>query len=168
MERRMRMEPSRELDALVAEKVMNWDNVHCLSGGNIPFGRPDDDYNRAFPSAMYSEPVPLYSTDIAAAWTVDKPGWLWEFQEAVGVLSVTLYTSPALRHKAMGVPGGGGGVICDAIYISCIAAQGDQHVSCSPRGSYLDSADMARRQSADLCLAALPGRAGGGGRGGGR
>ncbi len=49
------MKPGRELDALVAEKVMGYETVY--SGANYYVER------------TYS-PVPLYSTDISAAWEV--------------------------------------------------------------------------------------------------
>lgn len=75
------MEAGRELDALVAEKVMGWTAVFRLAGGNIPYGFPDDDYNRdvdehrkhgtcGFPTDYHREPIPEYSTDISAAWEV--------------------------------------------------------------------------------------------------
>ena len=95
------MKPGRELNAKVAEKIMGWDNIHYQPGGNIPFGRPNDDYRRDFPEAAYSRSILPYSTDVAVAFTVDKPGWLWEFQESPGTLTVELYTSPALRCKAI-------------------------------------------------------------------
>ena len=72
------MKPGKEPDSLVATHVMNWPPMHPLS-----------------------KPIPLYSTDIAAAWTVDKPGWLWEFKEMPATLTVILYTSFELRCKAM-------------------------------------------------------------------
>lgn len=65
------MEPGRELDALMAEYI---------EGCYMP---------RA------------YSTDVAAAFTVDKSGWLWEFKEMPETLTVVLYTSFALRRQAM-------------------------------------------------------------------
>ena len=96
------MKPGRELDAKVAEKVMGWDHVHCYPGGNICFGRPDDDYRRDYPNNVaYAKRVLAYSTDIAVAFTVNKPSWLWEFQETPGTLTVTLYTSFTLRRKAI-------------------------------------------------------------------
>ncbi len=96
------MKPSRELDMKVAEHVMGWDNIHYQPGGNVPFGRPDDDYRRDYPNnTAYSKRVLPYSTDIAAAWTVDKPGWLWEFQETSQVLTVTLYTSSEMMQRAI-------------------------------------------------------------------
>ena len=60
----------RELDALVAEKVTGWKKITCLTGGNQPHGEPDDDYNRDWPMNPHREPIPEYSTDLAAAWGV--------------------------------------------------------------------------------------------------
>lgn len=78
------MEPGRELDALIFEKVMGW--VILLPGFR-------DTRDKA---------IPFYSTDLAAAFTVDKPGWLWEFTESVGTLTVILYTSLEMWRKAIG------------------------------------------------------------------
>ena len=74
------MNAGRELDALVAEKVMGWREVRCNVGGNIPYGEPDDDWNRdarADPAhgftgipRVHREEVPDYSTSIAEAWLV--------------------------------------------------------------------------------------------------
>jgi len=41
------------------------------------------------------------STDIAAAWQVDRPGWVWEFQETSHDLTATLYPSPEARSEAI-------------------------------------------------------------------
>lgn len=61
------MKPGIELDALVAEKVMELKNVTKLTepGFNEYFGASQGDY-------IYSSGyiVPKYSTDIAAAWDV--------------------------------------------------------------------------------------------------
>jgi hypothetical protein len=38
--------PSRKLDALVAEYLLGWKGLFFLTGGNIPYGEPDDEYNR--------------------------------------------------------------------------------------------------------------------------
>lgn len=58
------MKPGRELDALIAEKVMGLATAEEDSDENwVPVG------------------VPGYSTDIAAAWEV--VGKLWEDQESV-------------------------------------------------------------------------------------
>ena len=61
------MQAGRELDALVAEKVMGWGGVregYSEGSAELRFiGKP--------PNGMDSKyPVPMYSTDIAAAWEV--------------------------------------------------------------------------------------------------
>lgn len=57
------LKPGRELDALVAEKVMGWEAPHPEDFGDIGRSiiesRGDDPYAPA-----------RYSTDIAAAWTI--------------------------------------------------------------------------------------------------
>lgn len=60
------MKPGRELDALVAEKVMGWKDIRfgdeTSVSGSVGFGLPVSGHpRRAFPP---------YSTDIAAAWAV--------------------------------------------------------------------------------------------------
>jgi hypothetical protein len=52
--------PGRELDALIATKVMGWHHVERLKSGYV--GTSKD--NNAW------VPLPNYSTDIAAAWLV--------------------------------------------------------------------------------------------------
>lgn len=55
------MEAGRELDALVAEKIMGWSNCHREGDWGYfgrPFGGPTDFR------------IPNYSTDISAAWEV--------------------------------------------------------------------------------------------------
>jgi hypothetical protein len=60
-----------------------------------------------WPPTMHplSRPVPDYSTDIAAAFAVDKPGWLWEFQELreslVVMLSVSLMAQPETDYDTI-------------------------------------------------------------------
>lgn len=96
------MEPSKELDALVAEHVLGWDRIHYKFGGNVAYGRPNDDYRRDFPNnRAYENRILAYSTDVAAAFTVDKPGWLWDFQETSQTLTVTLYTSSEMKQRAI-------------------------------------------------------------------
>lgn len=51
----------RERDALVAEKVMGWNNVHREGDWGL-FGRPF--------GGLRDYPIPYYSTDIAAAWEI--------------------------------------------------------------------------------------------------
>ncbi len=55
------MEAGRELDALVAERVMGWQVSYAEKRGRPPL--QDDRWGR------YG-PVPHYSTEIAAAWQV--------------------------------------------------------------------------------------------------
>ena len=52
---------SRELDALVAEKVMGWWQRTHPEGLWVDWHRP---------SGHYADAVPAFSTDIAAAWEV--------------------------------------------------------------------------------------------------
>jgi hypothetical protein len=68
------MNAGRELDALVAEKVMGWkpDPARCrLCGWPLSDGMctPDNCSLRPLPIVPYDIP-PDYSTDIAAAWQV--------------------------------------------------------------------------------------------------
>lgn len=62
------MNPGRELDALVAEKVMGCSvrNGHCCCEPNRPHGRSD---YRAEQQRVYC-PLKPYSTSIEAAWEV--------------------------------------------------------------------------------------------------
>ncbi len=94
------MKPGRELDARVAdimgrcghvlEKVQ--DHYRCQKCGEEFWGISWREGYCAFP---------LYSTEIDAAWTVDKPGWLWEFQETSQTLTVELYTSSEMMQRAI-------------------------------------------------------------------
>ncbi|MEZ0208844.1 MAG: hypothetical protein ACAH17_01550, partial [Candidatus Paceibacterota bacterium] len=58
----MNLQPGRELDALVAEKVMGIKHIHYSDPVNGMIGRA--------PKGRDYMQVPNYSTDIAAAWTV--------------------------------------------------------------------------------------------------
>ena len=74
------MEPGREMDALIAEKVMGWDTVHFVkfADGTIPFGASPDMQKEADDGGFIcstNKEVPEFSTDIAAAWlVVEKMG----------------------------------------------------------------------------------------------
>lgn len=57
------LEAGRELDALVAEKVMGW-TVALEDRGPCRVWRPHEN------SAERSQPIPPYSTSIEAAWEV--------------------------------------------------------------------------------------------------
>lgn len=67
----------RELDALIAEKVMGWENVH--KHGSRLVGIPPT--QPGIPVCLAGGEIPPYSTDIAAAWEVveklqkDNPFW---------------------------------------------------------------------------------------------
>lgn len=56
------MNPGRELDALVAEKVMGWRKRETPPGGHIWIDKDN--------LAYVPGELPRYSTDIAAAWEV--------------------------------------------------------------------------------------------------
>ena len=95
------MKPGRELDALVAEHVMGWK----LSADGSEWLDADEVY---IEDAKYwriggnDDILPWSpSTDIAAAWQVDRPGWTWEFQETSHDLTATLYPSPEARSEAL-------------------------------------------------------------------
>lgn len=62
----------RERRALVAERVMGWTDVKVTDHpvvGVVGYIRG------------HQEEVPLYSTDPARFFEIDKPGWLWTFDE---------------------------------------------------------------------------------------
>jgi hypothetical protein len=59
------MTPGRELDALVAEKVMGW-----LVDHRRMLGAPKPHITDPFVDHIELVPVPRFSTDIAAAWEV--------------------------------------------------------------------------------------------------
>lgn len=64
------MKPGRELDALVAEKVMGWNRLGRDGPslfGTPPRHRTTDDLSGTGTGQWH---VPRYSTDIAAAWEV--------------------------------------------------------------------------------------------------
>lgn len=68
------MKPGRELDQLVAEKIFGlevvketWDEGKECS---YSIGEPDYWYTANEPGGYLHNPVPFYSTDIAAAWEV--------------------------------------------------------------------------------------------------
>ncbi len=105
------MPAGRELDRLVAKKVMGWTNIHDADGYGHWTGDPPDGYEDMFNCAAHCEgELPYYSADIAAAWEVvgkmgplilllhglkagewtDQagevmccPGWYAEFRDAV-------------------------------------------------------------------------------------
>ena len=60
---------SREIDSLIAEKVMEL-KVFFHLNGNVPKVYPDDDYNKDFPDNKHFIECPHYSTNIQDSWLV--------------------------------------------------------------------------------------------------
>lgn len=103
------MQPGRELDALVAEKVMGLTNFYWLSGER--FYGPEYQHNR----------LSDYSTDISAAWeVVDKIG-------SVKVLGPTIqgeWYSSVLGNRKVGVwAKTAPEAICKAALIACMEVE---------------------------------------------
>lgn len=81
------MNPGRDLDALIAEKVLGWQEVNKNHQWNYRTGRhcygwPDDYYGAlpGQPTDVFNADwrlVPKFSTDIADAWKVVKQLRLW-------------------------------------------------------------------------------------------
>ena len=67
-QRMTELNPGRELDALVAEKVMGW-KPYMFPNPIHGFGQPSELLMDA-ESAIELDLIPRYSTDIAAAWKV--------------------------------------------------------------------------------------------------
>ena len=65
----MTMLPGRELDAVIAEKIMELEVVRNKKGG-WSIGEANYWYTNDEPGGVLSNPLPEYSTDIAAAWEV--------------------------------------------------------------------------------------------------
>lgn len=91
------MEAGREMDILVIEKVLEWQlvpdsNYHGCGGAMFAVTESSE---RRF---MWHLEADVYSgekrwspsTNIAAAWQVDRPTWVWRFYEAKYGLEVTL------------------------------------------------------------------------------
>lgn len=60
------MKAGRELDALVAEKVMGWVWIKEINSPRAPELLPPNGHS----PVMADDPIPRFSTDIAAAWSV--------------------------------------------------------------------------------------------------
>jgi hypothetical protein len=101
------MNAGRELDALVAEKVMGWTDIHpCPEDDMREYG--EDLWGRQPGSAHNQQNVPYYSTDIAAAWRIFEkmhghverrghpvPGEEWLAQMWFGGQGANAYASTA-------------------------------------------------------------------------
>lgn len=75
------MTPGRELDKLIAEKVMDWQGVVIFPNGEAK-GRPPKWYK------MSLIDLPSYSTDISAAWEVIEKLLSDNTNLAIGVCSI--------------------------------------------------------------------------------
>lgn len=88
------------MDAAVAE-ALGWKRTLM---------HPVDYHNWTnYPNVWYITPdgiienvtnIPPYSTDIAAAWGLDKTAWRWKFYETPNTLAVILFTSIEMQCEA--------------------------------------------------------------------
>lgn len=108
------MQPGRELDALIAERVMGWRNIPTASVPDRPW---IDEHGMGF------QDLKPYSTDISAAWeVVEKLGGFLDLKRYVliqgqGMKCIADFVS----HRAYGKPS------CSAIadtpaHAICLAA----------------------------------------------
>jgi len=75
------MKPGRELDALIAERVMGWKICRNKNGGYSIFVGDEDNYTAWSSTKDIELPdvFPKYSTDISAAWeVVEKIKYKWD------------------------------------------------------------------------------------------
>lgn len=92
------IEPSSELDAIIAEKVLGMEVSRNHKGG-WSLGPPD--YYDSYGSIELMNPLPFYSEDINAAWDiVDKlkayePSLSWNHER--GVWTLMLLRGPDLK-----------------------------------------------------------------------
>ena len=126
------MKPGRELDALVAEKVMGWRRV---SEGEPYFWPTPEMMNRIkeqYPDVLAVDyfPAPLFSTDIAASWEVVEKlqgdGFWWSgayktYELSDGTESDPLYYS-RFRCVRGGVRGDHYAYARSMPYARCLAA----------------------------------------------
>lgn len=84
-ENKYRPMPGREMDALAAQVVKGYtlDYEFAESMGEPTVKDLRDQYDEW-------GILPNYSTDMTAAWSLDRPGWLWEFKETVNGLVARL------------------------------------------------------------------------------
>lgn len=68
------MKPGREMDALIAEKVLGWTDIRRVNPAVIhSFSADGNHANVGFSPVLYKHvPFPLYSTEISAAWEVEE------------------------------------------------------------------------------------------------
>ena len=107
------MKPGRELDALVAEKVMGWKNCNPVATWDRwEYGDPGDDWTdvenewcRGYGVSPYNKyfmiPFPRYSVNIADAWAVVEKmqasgfHYLLFCSHESGLSAATFYLGPA-------------------------------------------------------------------------
>jgi hypothetical protein len=123
----------RELDALVAEKVMGWPTVTIING--CPFTPYNPDTGIPYRSGLGVAALPFYSTDIAAAWDVVE---LMREQS----YTLELYSPDALVNDEMGIYARGG---WRATFLSW------KHIGRLPSGD----AEACATAPLAVCLAAL-------------
>jgi hypothetical protein len=89
----------RELDALVAEKVMGWIIGYPLA--DAPDGMPPRPPGDTRSHYDYPVLVPAYSTDITAAWQVvekmEDLGYHWRFANVIPSSDPIVYTMKFMR-----------------------------------------------------------------------
>jgi hypothetical protein len=107
----MDLQPGRELDALVAEKVFGaLISDPIFAGSMIYQGKDNQGKDKGFAVSGTIEDVPHYSTDIAAAWEVlekvreqvpdfgfgidDKPGEFRTYAVRIGDCMATSISAP--------------------------------------------------------------------------
>lgn len=102
----MAMVPGREMDALVAEKVMNLcvlDQVHQYGDGCVVSDKGFDEWMSHPEYGRIDDPdlLPPYSTDIAAAWEVMEK---WGFQAQAGYQGGDYFCSIMYGFDGEGTP----------------------------------------------------------------
>ena len=104
---------TRELDALVAEKIMGWAWAVTKENGIVPFRRlvdPDIDYSRILDALLPDDKsirildrgYPHYSTSIADAWMV---------VEKITNMQIPKHVGQTMLHRLRQCGGRGWGVI---------------------------------------------------------
>ena len=97
------MKPGRELDALVAEKVMGWRRVSEGEPYFWPTQKMIDRIKELHPDVLAVDyfPAPLFSADIAAAWQiVEKADW-WQMESVeTGEVWVILAINESYSYDA--------------------------------------------------------------------
>jgi hypothetical protein len=119
------MEAGREMDKLVAEKVMGWSGFCCYAAEEDLWGVPPDGKGEGL---ELNVPIPDYSWDIVAAWRVVE-----RLAEIEGPVSVCwgIYGDEGNRASVMTMFGFGPGVVASTAPLAIcraalIAVMGDK------------------------------------------